>query len=634
MYHDNKLAVFVSHLYGDYQRQLCQGVIDRAAEYGYRTEIYCSNDGEALGEYVAQEDAILRIPDFRYIDGAVFVSGPYVDVSLREQIGAMLAQQHIPVVEIAEYDQRFPTVSLRNSELFRDMAEHLIRCHGARRICYVGFEPQRYFSDVRRDILAQVTAERGMPFGENEVYFCQDRPEDYAAALARFTAAGVPDAVMCYNDHVAVRFWEAAHRAGYNVPRDFAVTGCDCDEEGQYMDPPLTSITFPNREVGAAAVTALMEQRHGRITPVTSVRAELVPGGSCGCAREPVGSAFFYRRKLSDRIERTENVLMDSMHMAAELSRAADLDEGMDVLEKHIRATGDYSDFYLCLYADWDEPSAYLRELTGVHAGPERREDDNVLLKLALHNGRRLPACSFRREKLLPDFIQSDSDAAYIVSPVFFGSRSFGYLVRAFRDNRIDYKFLDVLWLTNTAQFLQNLAENRRLHAVSRQLESIYAKDSLTGLYNHPGFTNRMGTVLRSVEGSMAAVTMFDVDSLKDISDHFGHREGDFALLTVGQALRKSYRQEDLCARFEGDEFYVLAKVDSRARAERCVEQVRSYLASFNKLSAKPYLVSVSAGIACMPAADMTEADVQDLLAQADADMRRDKRSRQSSFLR
>lgn len=633
MYHDNKLAVFVSHLYGDYQRQLCQGIIDQAAEYGYRTEIYCSNDGEALGEYVAQEDAILRIPDFRYIDGAVFVSGPYVDVSLREQIGVMLAQQHIPVVEIAEYDQKFPSVSLRNSELFRDMAEHLIRCHGARRICYVGFEPQRYHSDVRRDILTKLAAEQGMPFGEDEVYVCRDRPEDYAAALARFTAAGKPDAVMCYNDHVAVRFWEAAHRAGYDVPRDFAVTGCDCDEEGQYMDPPLTSITFPNWEVGAAAVTALMEQRHDRVTAVTSVRAELVLGGSCGCAREPAGSAFFYRRKLSDRIERTENVLMDSMHMVAELSRAAGLDEGMDVLEKYIRAVGDYSDFYLCLYPDWDEPSEYLRKLAGVRTGPERQED-SVLLKLALRNGMRLPECSFRRERLLPDLIQSDSDAAYIVSPVFFGSRSFGYLVRAFRDNRIGYKFLDVLWLTNTAQFLQNLAENRRLHAVSRQLESIYTKDSLTGLYNHPGFTNRMGTVLRSVEGSMVAVTMFDVDSLKEISDRFGHREGDFALLIVGQALRKNYRQEDLCARFEGDEFYVLAKVDSRAQAEQRVERVRSYLESFNKLSAKPYLVSISAGIACMPAKNVTEPDVEDLLAQADADMRRDKRQRQGPFLR
>ena len=633
MYHDNKIAIFVSHLYGDYQRQVCQGAVDRAAEYGYRTEIYCSNDGEDLGEYVAQENAILRIPDFRFLDGAVFVSGPYVDQSLRQQITAELKAQSIPVVEIADYDLQFPAVVLQNSELFSDLAEHLVTVHGAKRICYLGFKPQRYFSDQRHDIMKRFMAEHGLPFGEGDVYFCEDDPADYAAALHHFTAQGTPDAVMCYNDHVAVRFWEAAHREGYVLPRDFALTGCDRDEEGQNMDPPLTTITFPTREVGAAAVTALMDEMHGGARRVTTGRAELVPGGTCGCGRAPEGSAFLYRRKLSDRIDRTESVLMDSMHMAAELSRAPDVDAGMDVIERYIRAAGDYSDFYLCLYPHWDEPAEYLRELAGVSGGEEPREED-VLLKLALRGGRRLPECSFQRERLLPDYIQRDSDAAYIVSPVFFGSHFFGYLVRAFRDNRLDYKFLDVLWLTNIAQFLQNIFEHRRLHAVSQQLESIYTKDSVTGLYNRPGFLNRQGTVLRSVEGRVVAAVMYDVDSLKEISDHFGHKEGDFALLTVGQALRKIYRQEDLCARFEGDEFYVLAKADSEAEAARTVEHVRGYLENFNKLSAKPYRVSVSAGLFCRPAEEVTERDLEDMFARADGAMRLAKREKPGSYLR
>ena len=628
MYHDNKIAVFVSHLYGDYQRQLCQGVVDRAAEYGYRTEIYCSNDGEALGEYVTGEDTILRLPDFQAVDGAVFVSGPYVDRSLRDKIAAVLKTQRFPVVEVAEYDVDFPSVSLRNSELFRDMTEHMIQVHGARRICYLGYRPQKFFSDQRHKIVARTMEEHGLPFGEGEVYECEDRAEDYAAALAHFTAGGVPDAVVCYNDHAAVRFWEAAHRAGYAIPGDFAVTGCDFDEEGQNLDPPLATITFPAWEVGAEAVTSLMGQMHGRVEPVTCVWAKLAPGGSCGCGRDHGESHFLYQRKLAKRIVHTENVLIDSIHMAAELSRADSVDEGVDILEKFVRATGDYSDFYLCLNERWDEPSDYLRQLAGAPAEP--RETGSVVLKLAIRNGNRLPECSFQSSQLLPDFIQQDSDSAYIVSPVAFGRRLFGYMVRAFRDNRIGYKFLDVLWLTNTAQFLQNIYENRRLHAVSHQLESVYAKDSLTGLYNHPGFVNRQSTVLHSVEGAMVAVTMFDVDELKQITDHFGHQEGDFVLLTVGQALRKNYRQEDLCARFEGDEFYVLAKVDSPAQAAEAVAGVRSYLANFNKLSAKPYPISVSAGWACLPAEDVTEQDVQELMSQADAAMRREKRDKAS----
>ena len=44
-----KIALFISHIYGEYQRNLSQGIVDKALEYGYQTEVYTSNDGEDLG---------------------------------------------------------------------------------------------------------------------------------------------------------------------------------------------------------------------------------------------------------------------------------------------------------------------------------------------------------------------------------------------------------------------------------------------------------------------------------------------------------------------------------------------------------------------------------------------------------
>ena len=35
MYHTKKIGVFVSHIVGEYQRSICQGIIDQASEYGY-----------------------------------------------------------------------------------------------------------------------------------------------------------------------------------------------------------------------------------------------------------------------------------------------------------------------------------------------------------------------------------------------------------------------------------------------------------------------------------------------------------------------------------------------------------------------------------------------------------------------
>ena len=39
MYHKKKLAVFISHIYGDYQTDVIHGVIERAGEYGYRVDV-------------------------------------------------------------------------------------------------------------------------------------------------------------------------------------------------------------------------------------------------------------------------------------------------------------------------------------------------------------------------------------------------------------------------------------------------------------------------------------------------------------------------------------------------------------------------------------------------------------------
>lgn len=50
MYHKKKIALFISHIYGIYQQGLCQGIVSTAEDYGYKTEVYTTSDGEDLGD--------------------------------------------------------------------------------------------------------------------------------------------------------------------------------------------------------------------------------------------------------------------------------------------------------------------------------------------------------------------------------------------------------------------------------------------------------------------------------------------------------------------------------------------------------------------------------------------------------
>lgn len=40
MYRSKKIGVFISHIFGAYQQGVCQGIVDRALEYGYTAEIF------------------------------------------------------------------------------------------------------------------------------------------------------------------------------------------------------------------------------------------------------------------------------------------------------------------------------------------------------------------------------------------------------------------------------------------------------------------------------------------------------------------------------------------------------------------------------------------------------------------
>jgi diguanylate cyclase (GGDEF)-like protein len=84
--------------------------------------------------------------------------------------------------------------------------------------------------------------------------------------------------------------------------------------------------------------------------------------------------------------------------------------------------------------------------------------------------------------------------------------------------------------------------------------------DSLTGIPNRIRLNDAAKRALnmsrRNKRG--VAVLMIDMDRFKAINDGFGHTAGDRVLKAVAKRLRSSIPEEDIVARFGGDEFVVL----------------------------------------------------------------------------
>ena len=100
--------------------------------------------------------------------------------------------------------------------------------------------------------------------------------------------------------------------------------------------------------------------------------------------------------------------------------------------------------------------------------------------------------------------------------------------------------------------------ENERLY---RRAEQEAIRDSLTGLYNHRHFQERLRQECRRAQryGTPLSLLMLDLDDFKEFNDQFGHQIGDEALREVGQILfAVTRRGVDLAARYGGEEFAVI----------------------------------------------------------------------------
>ena len=107
-------------------------------------------------------------------------------------------------------------------------------------------------------------------------------------ALEQYIAGnGCPDAMICTNDVLAMRSLGALRRMGYRIPHDVRVVGCDGIEAGEDMEPALSTIVQPVKEMCTAAWDLLEARLRAPETPRQHIRlmAEFV-------ARRSSDSAF------------------------------------------------------------------------------------------------------------------------------------------------------------------------------------------------------------------------------------------------------------------------------------------------------------------------------------------------------
>lgn len=121
------------------------------------------------------------------------------------------------------------------------------------------------------------------------------------------------------------------------------------------------------------------------------------------------------------------------------------------------------------------------------------------------------------------------------------------------------------------------------------------------------------------------AIISVDVDHFKKLNDQYGHQVGDLALRSIANAIQLSVREEDVPARFGGEEFVVLLRNPAPGYALEVGERIRQNVRELDMIDAGvTERVTVSVGVA---SGEHAGEPIEDIVERADRALYSAKRS-------
>ncbi len=156
------------------------------------------------------------------------------------------------------------------------------------------------------------------------------------------------------------------------------------------------------------------------------------------------------------------------------------------------------------------------------------------------------------------------------------------------------------------------------IHKRQVSLEYAAHTDALTGLPNRRhGFDHAAVAFARARRsGEAMAVLVLDLDHFKLVNDRYGHAAGDALLVRVAQALTERLRQQDMVARWGGEEFLIVVSTSASGDAHDVAHALRERIGSLDfRHEGDSLRCTASVGVALMSPQDGT---LEALLGRAD----------------
>jgi LacI family transcriptional regulator len=266
------VALWVPNFTNSVYLRTMRGTQEVALEHGMNLMVY---GGVGTGGM----EEVLRSMGQRRVDGAIMIARP-----LEPNASQVLTQLELPMVTVGG-SITYPNIDCvltRNAKAFEQMVLHLA-AQGFKRIGHISGRLESPTAQERYQGYRAGLKAAQLPFRQAWL-----RQGDYKSgsagrlALELIQQKNPPDALVVANDLMAIEALLTLHDAGYRIPQDIAITGCDDIPEAEVVRPKLTSIRRPGLRAAHSAMSLLLERIAGNTSPARTVwlEAEVIPRAS------------------------------------------------------------------------------------------------------------------------------------------------------------------------------------------------------------------------------------------------------------------------------------------------------------------------------------------------------------------
>jgi len=247
-------------------RDPVHGQVASAFEQEAREEGYCVM--VVAGERdLVRERLALRIFAEHGTDGVAIVSSVLSPKELRERVDpdrlvlvwpdhrSLPRHDGPPVPGVIQTD---------DASGVRAAVAHLVDS-GCQRVAYVD-SGVRASNTTRAETVAATLRSRGIRAPLRRFFASVDgwrTPGDLAAEIA----ADLPEALVCYDDQLALGLMDALRDLGVRVPDDVGIVGFDGIPYAGISNPRLTTVVVPSAEMGRVAASSLIRAIHDGVLP-------------------------------------------------------------------------------------------------------------------------------------------------------------------------------------------------------------------------------------------------------------------------------------------------------------------------------------------------------------------------------